>query len=66
MVDEDLVEERVYEEMAPLVGYTVATQNSLIKLHSLRFDKTIHVFRFTSSVAKFQSTDSTNQMIVLL
>jgi hypothetical protein len=68
MEGEELYDEQVYEELAPLVGYTMnSSQSSLIKLHSLRADKTLHIFRFTSPVVKFLSSmPPSNQLLVLL
>ena len=61
-------EHGIYDQMTPLVGYTLRTNSCLLKMYSLRIDKSLHVIRFNSPVIKFQTNvhSTSNQMIVLL
>lgn len=43
----------VYDQEAPLVAFTSHGQASMLKVFSLRKDKTVHVWRFNSAILKF-------------
>ncbi|CDW73531.1 UNKNOWN [Stylonychia lemnae] len=61
-------EEGVYDNMTPLVAYTTIQNQSMLKIYSLKCDRSLHVLRFNSPITKFQSSQNsqTNQLIVLL
>jgi hypothetical protein len=48
----------VFDHLAPLVGLVSAHATTMLKLYSLRTDKTIHALRFCSPITKFQSSSS--------
>ena len=51
-------EEGIYDNMTPLVAYTTIQNSCMLKIHSLKCDRTLHVFRFNSPVSKFQTCHS--------
>jgi len=58
----------VFDHQAPLVGLVSQSQSQVLKIYSLKSEKTVHVLRFCSPIAKFQAklSCSSPQMIVLL
>jgi len=57
-----------FDVQAPLLAYTTSNQPKILKIFSLKSDKTLHIYRFGSSILKVSSTSSTNlsQLFVLL
>jgi hypothetical protein len=45
-----------FDHHAPLLAYCQAYQPKILKIYSLRNDKTLHVFRFGSPIIKVQSS----------
>jgi hypothetical protein len=43
----------VYDHLAPLLGYTTNANQCLLKIFSIKSDKTLHILRFSSSIIKF-------------
>ena len=58
----------LFENDVPLIGYTLGSNNSQIKIYSMKSERPKHILRFGSSVIKFQTsyTSKSNNMIVLL
>jgi len=57
----------VYDHFAPFLGIKKFTNEDMLKLYSMKEDRTVHVLRFTAPVIKFQSTRSSkNKLLVLL
>ncbi len=52
----------VFDSEVPLVAYTTSYQSMMLKIHSLRNDRTIHVLRFGSPVLKFMTTNYTSAL----
>ncbi len=46
-------ESGLYDHLTPLVGYTLKSNQSLLKMFSMRNNKSLHVIRFNSPVIKF-------------
>ena len=43
----------VYDNEAPLIGYTTTQNEDMLKIYSLKSDKSLHILRFGSAVIKF-------------
>ena len=52
------IEVGVFDQAAPLVGYSQMNAPAILKLYSLREDKTKHILRFGSQIIKFQTSST--------
>ena len=61
-------EKGIYEDEIPLVGYVLNSNNSQLKIFSVKNEKTKHVLRFGSKILKFQTNfeSESNKMLILL
>lgn len=49
-----------FDSQAPLLAYTTSNQPKILKIFSLKCDKTLHIYRFGSPIIKLASTSSSN------